>query len=258
MQLLQFAGLLVIANALAFAAWMFGQGKGSAGLVTFLSVALIVGLTLVLSDRISELTLNNVGTIKTSVVQAQADAEEVAKIRVRVEHQAATLDLVAKESADAKKLLADLQNANKTAEEKVKQLEQKTAEATKLAEPVVLRYARTVIHPEANEGLFATIVYEASKPDPIGAIEFQVAIIGESSASLIRIYPSLEEGGNYLMNAFSLNNYPSEKRMTLNYQAMEGGKAAINLFLSGPARVRITGNRLKEPQELEIKRVATP
>ncbi len=121
---MKFIGILLIINSIAASAWWItthGTYKGS--VLTLCSLAVFAGLALILYDRITELSVNGIGTIKAAVNQATADANVVAELKTRVEGQSATVDLVAKEAADAKQLVNDLSEKNTKAEEKLSQLD---------------------------------------------------------------------------------------------------------------------------------------
>lgn len=95
-------------------------------------LSIVAGLALTFHERAIEITFGKVATLKAAAQQATTDAKEIAAIRQRVEAQAATLDLVAKESSDAKRLLDELRKENTKADEKLKLLEQKTSEIFRL------------------------------------------------------------------------------------------------------------------------------
>ena len=131
--MLQLLGIIIIANSLIVSGWWLLNGKPwSVGLGTLLILALVVGLALIFNERAIEISFGKVATLKAAAAQAQTDANEIAKIRERVEAQAATMDLVAKESAEAKKLLAQLSEQNKIAEEKLQSITEKTSQIKKL------------------------------------------------------------------------------------------------------------------------------
>lgn len=131
--MLQLLGIIIIANSFIISAWWLFNGKPwGIGLGTLLILALVVGLAFIFNERAIEISFGKVATLKAAAAQAQSDAKEIAKIKERVEAQAATMDLVAKESAEAKKLLADLSEQNKIAEEKLKALTEKTAQIHQL------------------------------------------------------------------------------------------------------------------------------
>jgi hypothetical protein len=67
-------------------------------------VVIFAGFGLLLSDRITEFTIPNVGTLKAATKQATADAETIGKLKERVENQSATVDLVAGQAAKAQQL----------------------------------------------------------------------------------------------------------------------------------------------------------
>jgi hypothetical protein len=129
MQILQLVGILIIVNSLTSAAWFMAYSKSqSLGVSTLVCFAIVVGLALVFNERASEISFGKIASIKTAAQQATTDAQEIASIRQRVEAQASTLDLVAKASADSKQLLDQLREENIKADEKLKQLVQKTSD----------------------------------------------------------------------------------------------------------------------------------
>lgn len=131
--MIQLVGILVIVNTLVVSAWWLSQGKPwGLGFTTLAVLASLVGLALVFNERAIELSFGKFGKIKAAAQQAETDAKEIAEIRKRVEAQAATMDLVAKESAEAKKLLADLTEQNEVAERKLKELAERTSEVVRL------------------------------------------------------------------------------------------------------------------------------
>jgi tetratricopeptide (TPR) repeat protein len=127
--MLKLLGLLLILNSLAVSAWWLSQGKPwHTGVTTISILACLVGLALVFNERAIELSSGKFGKIKTVAQQAETDAKEIALIRKRVESQAAAVDLIAKETTDAKKLVADLTEQNRRAEEKLKKLAENTSD----------------------------------------------------------------------------------------------------------------------------------
>ncbi len=121
---MKFIGILLIINSIAASAWWItthGTYKGS--VLTLCSLAVLAGIAILIGDRITEFSLKGVGTIKAAAHQATADANVVAELKTRVEGQSATVDLVAKEAAEAKQLVDDLSEKNSKAEEKLSQLD---------------------------------------------------------------------------------------------------------------------------------------
>jgi hypothetical protein len=93
-------GILLVFNSLAVSSWwitVHGTHKGAVLTLCFLAV--FAGIALVVSDRITEVSMKGVGTIKAAAEQASADANEISALKNRVEAQSATVDLIAKDSA---------------------------------------------------------------------------------------------------------------------------------------------------------------
>lgn len=130
--MLQLFGLLIIVNTLICGAWSLQQGKPSAVGIYLIAFALVAGLALTFHERAIEISFGKYASIKAAAQQATTDAQEIAKVRERVEAQAATLDLVAKSSAEAKTLLDQLRTANTEADKKLNLLQEKTASIVRL------------------------------------------------------------------------------------------------------------------------------
>jgi len=122
--MLKLIGALLIINALFITAWwVMGEHLHKGWAFTLCLSAIFVGSFLVLQERVTELTVKGIGTIKSAAEQASADANLIADLKSRVEAQSATVNLVAKEAADAKQLVNDLSEKNIKAEEKLTQLD---------------------------------------------------------------------------------------------------------------------------------------
>jgi hypothetical protein len=61
-------------------------------------IIIFVGIVLTFGDRLEEVTVKNVGSIKTAVIKANKEADEIFKIRKHIENQANKINLVATEA----------------------------------------------------------------------------------------------------------------------------------------------------------------
>ncbi|MBA7709837.1 hypothetical protein ES703_118763 [subsurface metagenome] len=121
---MKLVGILLILNSIAASSyWITAHGTHKGAVLTLCSLAVFAGIAFLISDRITELSMKGIGTIKAAAEQASADANVVSELKKRVEDQSATVDLVAKEAADAKKLVNALSLKNSKAEEKLSQLD---------------------------------------------------------------------------------------------------------------------------------------
>ncbi len=117
-------GILIIINSLVVTGyWISGehQHKGWVMFICFLAV--FVGMFFTLHGRAIEIILPKIGSIKAAAEQVTADANEVSEIKERIKAQSATIDLIAKEATDAKRLVEDLSRKNSEAEEKLSKLD---------------------------------------------------------------------------------------------------------------------------------------
>lgn len=122
--MLEIVGVLLIISALVITAWwVIGEHPHKGWAFTLCLSAVFVGAFLVLEERVTELTVKGIGTIKSAAEQASADANAISDLKTRVEAQSATVDLISKEAADAKLLVNDLAEKNSKAEEKLSQLD---------------------------------------------------------------------------------------------------------------------------------------
>lgn len=122
--MLQFIGLFIILVALSATVWWVSRKKGSnLSMITVCGLAIFAGIFLIINERTVEITIKNVGTIKAAAQQALVDAQQIADIRKRIEAQGATVDLVAKEAADTKRLTEELSRKNEFAEKKLKEID---------------------------------------------------------------------------------------------------------------------------------------
>lgn len=120
----QLIGIFLILVSVAGTAWWIrserANTKSALGLCL---IAVFAGLGLTLEDRILELTIGGIGTIKTASEQAVSDAREIAAIRKRIEAQSATVDLVAKEAVAARRLVDELSRKNDDAQRELQTLD---------------------------------------------------------------------------------------------------------------------------------------
>ncbi|MBW2149537.1 MAG: hypothetical protein JRI22_21285 [Deltaproteobacteria bacterium] len=104
--MVQLVGILLIINGLIVTAWLLNSGRSGVGSAVILCfVALFAGIVLIIHERIIEVTVKGVGTIKAATEQAMMDAEEISTIKQRIEAQSAIVDLVAREAGEAKSLV---------------------------------------------------------------------------------------------------------------------------------------------------------
>jgi hypothetical protein len=123
-------GILLIGNSLVLTAyWVTAEGTHKAGAILVCLIAVFAGLALTFHERITELSIKDVGTIKVAAKQAQADAAMITELKNRVEAQSATVDLVADQATKAKQLSQELADKNKIAEEKLATLDTAIVEA---------------------------------------------------------------------------------------------------------------------------------
>lgn len=108
-----------------------GEARGAiiTGVVTVCGFGVLAGLALIFQDRLTELTVAGIGTIKASAEQAVVDATTVSNLKSRVENQSATVDLVATQASAAKALALQAEKQTKQATQKLEGLDKAISEA---------------------------------------------------------------------------------------------------------------------------------
>lgn len=101
--MLKLIGVLLILNSLVLTSyWVLGEHSNKGWAVLLCSGAIFVGILLIVQHRRMELSVPYFGKLKAAADQADIDAKAISDIKNRIEGQSATVDLVAKDVADAK------------------------------------------------------------------------------------------------------------------------------------------------------------
>lgn len=93
-------------------------------------IAIFFGFAVLLSNRITEFTIPNIGTIKAATKQATNDAATISALKKRVEDQSATVDAVAAQAEQAQKLSQASQAQTTKAEQQLATLNKVITDAT--------------------------------------------------------------------------------------------------------------------------------
>jgi len=128
---MKLVGILLIANALIITGWQVSTSTSGKGAISVCLIAVFVGLVLTFQDRITELSIKGVGTLKAVTEQAEAKLEQIESIRRRVESQGATIDLVAKDAKDARELTEEIKQKSEEVEKKVKEVDSAVADVNR-------------------------------------------------------------------------------------------------------------------------------
>lgn len=149
--------LIVISIGIAF--WrVMTQEKGRTAVISICSLAVFAGVVLIIKDRITELTVPGIGTIRAATAQVITDAKTIADLRDRVENQSATVDLVAKQASSAKALSEAVEEQNSRARQKLDTLDKAIEDA-----------AATLAHVKSEADFIQTV--EAAQNDDRNAFD---------------------------------------------------------------------------------------
>jgi len=147
-------GVLLIGNSLVLTFWWLANGRQNFGYAIALGlIGIFAGLACILNERITEITVSKVGSIKTAAVQATGDAKAIADIKARIEGQAATVDMVAQRASEAKKLSEDLAKKNDLAEKKLVSIDEELKKASKTVSSLdaLAQFTTTVVAAQGDD-----------------------------------------------------------------------------------------------------------
>jgi hypothetical protein len=144
---MKLVGLLIIANALALTGWHVANATGSKWTISVCLIAVFAGLALTFQDRITELTIKGVGTLKAATKEAELKLGAIEAIKARVEAQSATIDLIAKDAKDARQLTEEIRAKSDEVEKKVKEVDGAVSRANENTKELssVLEFTNTIV-----------------------------------------------------------------------------------------------------------------
>jgi len=147
-------GFLLIVNAIILTGWWVTRNYPYKNWVFAVClVAVFSGIFLLVQDRATEITIKGVGTIRAAVEQASVDAQAIADVRRRIEAQSATVDLVAQQATNARRLGEELAEKTRAAEKRLGEVDQAVALArTKLGElQEITDFTRAVLAAQSDD-----------------------------------------------------------------------------------------------------------
>ncbi len=129
--MMQIIGILLALNSIVIAFWLITTGQQQKGsLLLVCALAVFFGIFLIVKDRIIEITIKGVGTIKTASEKAVLDAKQIEGIKERMESQSVIVELVAKEAKETKELSEELANKNEIAGKKLEDIDKTVQKAS--------------------------------------------------------------------------------------------------------------------------------
>lgn len=120
---------LVLGSLSASGWWIIARENKKSAIIALCTLSVFSGLALIISDRITELSVKGIGTIKAAAQQAQSDASAIADLKSRIEKQSATIDLIASQASETKRLSEEVGEKNQRAEQKLEVLDTASAKA---------------------------------------------------------------------------------------------------------------------------------
>lgn len=104
-------GVLIVINALVLGGLLARNGQVNKWFFLLVALAVFVGVVFVLEERVTEVGIKGIGTIKAAARRAEDDANAISEIRKQVQQQEASIDSVAERAAEADSKLAKLDEA---------------------------------------------------------------------------------------------------------------------------------------------------
>jgi hypothetical protein len=146
-------GILLIVNSLILTAWQVSNNGGSKWIIVVCFISVFTGIALTIQDRITELSIQGVGTLKAATMKAQEQLEEITEIRNRVESQSATIDLVAQDAKKARELTEDVRKKSDAVEAQVTKVDAALHKANVNTDALsaLLEFTNTVVSAQADD-----------------------------------------------------------------------------------------------------------
>lgn len=144
-----------------------------------------------------------------------------------------------------------LQSNDELKSQRIRELEsQLRITAEKAAPPTLSLYSKNV--ESKARGLICTVHFTSSKNTSLGAIQFIVNLPTNSEAIIKNIWPSTK-GGAFETGSDSKLISDDGKSARLIYHLMSAVHPVIEITLSGPSMVSISGNYLPNPEIIEVR-----
>jgi len=154
--------------------WVLTNHKNKGWAVTVCILALFAGTLMLLQDRVVEVSLKGVGTIKAAAEKATTDAAAIADVKKRVEAQSVTVDLVAKSASEAKSLIVELEKKSEKTKQELARLDKTMDEANSTLETMekTAELATTILSAQNNDwGAFSQLrIWAEDKSNPLRQI----------------------------------------------------------------------------------------
>lgn len=217
-------GIVIVAIAIGLRV----DGKvGDVAFVSLLFFALAVGVVIV------KVNVTRWFRVGPKGIELETFRKDVNSIKEEA------LEETRKEVAVLKEAVSSVvEKANKTREDLLKVAEE--------AAPPYLSLESTQIE-QTEEGYNVTLRFDPSKNAPFGTLVFRAEIIGDSEA----IFKQLTRGG---MHFSSKEQVSADGKTAIKiYASPAVQQEKVILVVSAPCKVRISGNYLQEPLELEVK-----
>lgn len=147
--------------------------------------------------------------------------------------------------------IGELQTLDAEKSKRIAELEEQLEQTSKQATPPTLELLPVTVA-TSNTELVATLRFKPSKNQPLGTLQFIVELPIDSPARITDFWPTLA-GGSYETGEDSKLITEDGHVARLVYSLLGAGYPTMELKLSGPAAVRITGNYIDDSILAEIK-----
>jgi hypothetical protein len=128
--MLKLLGIALILVSISFTGWWIARLRPAKNpMVVLCLIAVLAGLVLIMNERATELAIPNVENIKAVAQQAVIDAQEISALKERIAAQAATVDLIARDAEEARRIVEEAACKYLEAEKRLKLLDQTIREA---------------------------------------------------------------------------------------------------------------------------------
>ena len=145
-----------------------------------------------------------------------------------------------------------LQVSDVVKSQRIKELESQLKQTAEKVKPPTLTLLSQNVVSDANQ-LVCTLRFMCSKNVPLGTIQFIAELPSDSRAIIKNFWPSTK-GGAFQFGSDSKFISEDSKAARLIYKLMSAGHPVVELTLSGPSTVKISGNFLPKAEFVEVRK----
>ena len=232
-------GTALILIALVFTAWwVLGERKYKGWALTVGLADIFAGGFFVLNERITELTIPKIGTIKAAAAQATADAAKVKQLSQSVTEAS---ERIAKVVDYVQALESELSETR----EHIATIDEKVTALPAAPGPPRLEHSSSTFSITPT-GIDGRVLFRPTSSATLSSVEFIVTVVGTTNSRIEEISPAASVS---LMVTTAVS--PDGRQGRVRYRLLSGEPPGFRIELTGAATLRVEGSPGLDPIEVE-------